>query len=295
MLDANQVSILRNCMSVSVSVTPLTVRMAASAFSSRSSCVASGISKGSFSSGACQLSMNAASSTILTSPRFARAEALAMATAFAAQRATPSRVNWSVDANPHAPLASTRTPMPMDSDSASVPTCPFLVVRSRWRRCMTRASVYFAPRSLAVSRTTAVRSHIGSDLPFLDQVTRARERESFYLSARWSTKNGDRGRVKCTGGQPSAPQGRGRILPVTRGRTRNAAGQGRETQGSRVARDQLWLYTNRLANGADGAAAKVGERADFLSTRTVRGLSGRTSERTRYLPARMRGTVPAQA
>ena len=55
------------------------------------------------------------------------------AAACAAQPATPSRVSRSVDANPHAPLASTRIPNPMDSDCASVPIFPFFVVKSRCR------------------------------------------------------------------------------------------------------------------------------------------------------------------
>src|SRR6266478_318402 len=160
MLEAYQESILRNCISVSVRVTPFTTRMAASALRSRSSCDSKGISKGSFCSGACQLSMYAFSGTIFTSPRFARAEALAMETACAAQAETPSRVNLSVEAKPQAPLARTRMPMPMDSNWARVPTAPFFVVRSRWRMCMERTSAYVAPRSLAVSSAVDVKSHM---------------------------------------------------------------------------------------------------------------------------------------
>src|ERR1700676_808203 len=48
----------------------------------------------------------------------------------------------------------------MDSDWASVPTWPFFVVRSRWRRCMTRTSAYDAPRSRAVSRALVQKSHM---------------------------------------------------------------------------------------------------------------------------------------
>jgi len=58
----------------------------------------------------------------------------------AAQAAIPPRVKRSVEAKPHDPRAITRMPMPYDSDSASTPTCPFLVERSRRRISMTRAS-----------------------------------------------------------------------------------------------------------------------------------------------------------
>jgi len=92
------------------------------------------------------------SSAITTSLRLAIAEAFAIDTACAAQAVTPSRVNRSVEANPQAPLANTRIPSPIDSDCASVPTCPFFVVRSRCRRCITRTSAYFAPRTRAVSK-----------------------------------------------------------------------------------------------------------------------------------------------
>src|SRR5580704_7840174 len=160
MLDANHESIFRNCRSVSVSVTPLTRRISQSAASSKSSCFSSGISNGSLRNGLTQLSTYASSCAITTSLRFASADAFAIDTACAAHAATPSRVSLSVDANPHPPLASTRTPSPIDSDCASVPTCPFFVVRSRWRRCITRTSAYFAPRSFAVSKQAVARSHI---------------------------------------------------------------------------------------------------------------------------------------
>src|ERR1700722_8704642 len=160
MLDANHESILRNCRSVSVSVTPLMRRISESAASNRSSCFSSGISNGSFRNGLTQLSTYASSCAITTSLRFANAEAFAIATACAAHAETPSRVSLSVDANPHPPLAKTRTPSPIDSDCANVPTCPFFVVRSRWRRCITRTSAYFAPRSFAVSKQAVAKSHI---------------------------------------------------------------------------------------------------------------------------------------
>src|SRR5580698_2249108 len=104
--------------------------------------------------------MYASTCAITTSLRFASADAFAIDTACAAHAATPSRVSLSVDANPHPPLANTRTPSPIDSDCASVPTCPFFVVRSRWRKCITRTSAYFAPRSFATSRQCEARSHI---------------------------------------------------------------------------------------------------------------------------------------
>src|SRR5580698_8358209 len=104
--------------------------------------------------------MYASTCAITTSLRFASADAFAIDTACAAHAATPSRVSLSVDANPHPPLASTRTPSPIDSDCASVPTCPFFVVRSRCRKCITRTSAYFAPRSFAVSRQVVAKSHI---------------------------------------------------------------------------------------------------------------------------------------
>src|SRR5690242_1931460 len=84
------------------------------------------------------------------------AEARAMATACAAQASTPSRVSISVEAKPQQPLATTRMPSPSDSLSASVPTSPFLVLRSRRRISTTRASAKEAPRVFAVSRATAV-------------------------------------------------------------------------------------------------------------------------------------------
>src|ERR1700722_7185217 len=160
MLDANHESILRNCKSVSVSVTPFTRRISESAASNRSSCCSSGISNGSLRNGLTQLSTYASSCAITTSLRFANADAFAIDTACAAHAATPSRVSLSVEANPHPPLANTRTPSPIDSDCASVPTCPFFVVRSRWRKCITRTSAYFAPRSFATSRQCEARAHI---------------------------------------------------------------------------------------------------------------------------------------
>src|SRR2546429_65191 len=83
-----------------------------------------------------------------------------METACAAHAATPSRVSRSVEANPHAPFASTRTPMPIDSLCASVPTWPFFVVRSRCRKCIARTSPYEAPRSFAVSSALVQKSHM---------------------------------------------------------------------------------------------------------------------------------------
>src|SRR5450631_3438411 len=160
MLEANHESILRNCKSVSVKVTPLTRRISASVASNKSNCVSSGISNGSLRNGLCQLSTYASSLAITTSLRLAIAEAFAIDTACAAQAATPSRVNRSVEANPQAPLAKTRIPNPIDSDCAKVPTCPFFVVRSRCRKCITRTSAYFAPRTRAVSKAWMERSHI---------------------------------------------------------------------------------------------------------------------------------------
>src|SRR5215472_13938541 len=160
MLDANHESIFRNCMFVSVSVMPFALRISPSAASRRASCVSNGISKGSFRNGLCQLSTYAFSGAITTLLRFASAEAFAIETACAAHAATPSRVIRSVDANPHAPFASTRTPMPIDSLCASVPTCPFFVVKSRCRKCITRTSPYDAPRVFAVSIALVQRSHI---------------------------------------------------------------------------------------------------------------------------------------
>ena len=98
------------------------------------------------------------SGAMTTSWRLASAEARAMATACAAQAATPSRVSRSVEAKPQRRRAITRMPMPSDSDSASVPTSPFFVERSRRRMSITRASAKVAPRSFAVS--SARWSHI---------------------------------------------------------------------------------------------------------------------------------------
>src|SRR5271170_5619967 len=165
MLEAHQESILHNCISVSVSVTPCTRRISASAASSKASCDSSGISNGSLRNGLCQLSINGCSSTMVASRRFANAEALAIDTACAAQAATPSRVSRSVEANPQAPFANTRIPSPIDSDCANVPICPFFVVKSRCRKCITRTSAYFAPRSFATSRECVAKSHIRNICP----------------------------------------------------------------------------------------------------------------------------------
>src|ERR1035437_4709967 len=88
-----------------------------------------------------------------------------MATAWTAQAAMPSRVRRSVEANPHDPCAITRIPIPSDSDSASVPTWPFFVERSRWRMSMTRASAYVAPRTRAVSSAQLAKSCIMDSWP----------------------------------------------------------------------------------------------------------------------------------
>src|SRR5208282_3790610 len=59
----------------------------------------------------------AGSGAIRTSSRFTRAEAFAISIARLAAASTATRLKSADAANPHAPSAITRTPMPSDSDS----------------------------------------------------------------------------------------------------------------------------------------------------------------------------------
>src|SRR4029077_5820094 len=111
------------------------------------------------------VSTYAFSGTIRASARLAMAEERAMATAWAAQACTPSRVSTSLEAKPQQPLARARIPSPSDSLSASVPTSPFLVLRSRKRRSTTRASAKEAPRVFAVSMARAVHTCMSPTRP----------------------------------------------------------------------------------------------------------------------------------
>ena len=71
---------------------------------------------------------------------FTLADALAISTACAAVVSTAPRLRSSEAANPQAPSAITRMPMPNDSESAAPPTLPFLVLKARLRSSTTRAS-----------------------------------------------------------------------------------------------------------------------------------------------------------
>ena len=66
--------------------------------------------------------------------------ARAISSARAAAASTPSRVKSSVAANPQQPFASTRMPMPVDSELETCPALPFLVVISRSRISTARTS-----------------------------------------------------------------------------------------------------------------------------------------------------------
>src|SRR4030095_16396063 len=63
-------------------------------------------------------------------------------------------------ANPHAPSAIARIPIPRDSASDAWPTLPFFVVRARARESTTRASAYVEPRRLAMFNAQSTASFI---------------------------------------------------------------------------------------------------------------------------------------
>ena len=63
-----------------------------------------------------------------------------MATALAAVASTDSLLRLSDAANPHAPSAMTRIPIPSDSASDALPILPFFVARARLRSSTIRAS-----------------------------------------------------------------------------------------------------------------------------------------------------------
>ena len=63
-----------------------------------------------------------------------------MASARAAVSSTAPRLNSFEAANPHAPSARTRMPIPSDSESEACPTFPFLVASERLRSSTMRAS-----------------------------------------------------------------------------------------------------------------------------------------------------------
>src|SRR4029077_20677574 len=68
-------------------------------------------------------------------------------------------------ANPQAPPAITRTPMPSDSDSGACPTRPFLVVSERLRIATTRVSALVTARTDAAPRARRAAAFI-SDLTY---------------------------------------------------------------------------------------------------------------------------------
>ena len=80
-----------------------------------------------------------------------RADARAISTALAAVASTAARLKSSEAANPQAPSAITRMPIPCDSESDALPTLPFLVESAGCgrRRC---APQHEAPRRVATSR-----------------------------------------------------------------------------------------------------------------------------------------------
>src|SRR6266702_904333 len=144
MLEANQESILRNCMSVSVSVTPFTRRISASAASNRESCVSRGISKGSLRNGLCQLSTQACSGARTTSPRFASADRFALGECAnlsvlggevtlaqmhntdvgVSSAAQPGRIKGVSAEIPHGHSSSSKRYQEMRTGAVSVPTLP---------------------------------------------------------------------------------------------------------------------------------------------------------------------------
>src|SRR5208337_601290 len=80
------------------------------------------------------------------------AEALAISTARAAVASTAGQLRSSEAANPQAPSAITRMPIPNDSESEALPSLPFLVERARLRSSAMRAAAYDAPRGEAASK-----------------------------------------------------------------------------------------------------------------------------------------------
>ncbi len=114
-------------MEASARVTPGTFRISSSARKSSFIMSSSDTAKGSLSTGVCHRAVIFCSGARTTSFFFTRALARAMATAWAAAASMFSRPNWSVEANPQAPSAITRTPRPSDSLSMTLPTLPFLV------------------------------------------------------------------------------------------------------------------------------------------------------------------------
>ena len=141
-------------MPVSASVTPGTGLISASTLSNRSRFCATDVVNGSTSNGVVHSATAAGSGAMRTSSFFTLAEARAISTACAAAASTDARVKSADAANPHAPPAITRTPMPSDSDSEAWPTRPCLVVSERLRIATTRASAYVTPRTEAASRAS---------------------------------------------------------------------------------------------------------------------------------------------
>src|SRR5664280_558650 len=138
-------------MLVSARVTPFTASRAASMANNRSRFLSMAMLNGSILQGEAQSAWAGGSGTRYSSCDFTLDDARAISTALAAQPSTASRDRSSVAAKPNPPLATTRMPMPMDSESEAPAILPFLVASDRPRSSTMRASACEAPRSLAVS------------------------------------------------------------------------------------------------------------------------------------------------
>jgi hypothetical protein len=84
-------------------------------------------------------------------------DARAIATACRATRSAASGVTSLVAANPHAPSAITRTPMPNEEAESTPSTTPFRTDRRWVVWSVTRTSAYVAPARVAASRQAAVK------------------------------------------------------------------------------------------------------------------------------------------
>ena len=89
--------------------------------------------------------------------RLTRDDALAIRTAWRAASSTLAALRSSTPANPQAPPAITRMPMPSSSNSSTDATTPFLTVSRCTVRLMTLQSAYDAPAADAASSARSLR------------------------------------------------------------------------------------------------------------------------------------------
>src|SRR5580700_5863329 len=132
--------------------------MASSVRSRRSTLSSREISKGSRSTGVRYSPTSAGAGPSRTGVRLTRDEAFAIRTAWRAVSSALPALRSSMLANPQAPPAITRMPMPSSSDSSTDATAPFLTVSRCTVRLMTLQSAYVAPAAAAASRARALRS-----------------------------------------------------------------------------------------------------------------------------------------